>query len=347
MPWSRMVPLVAVFSTAMMGCTPALAERMDSYEIANRGTADLKYPAWFKESFLDLRDDLKEAQAAGKRGVIIFFSQKACQHCQAFLDTTLQEADIKEKLQKQYDVIGLDIFNDVEVTGIDASKMPIKDFAEAERARFTPTLVFYGVEQQRLLRIVGFYPPEKFRKVLAYIDGDHFKNEKLSEYMLRTSTRAPAQRPVLTADHGLFAKPPYDLQRAAAQTQRPLLVVFDRGGCAACERFRERVLQDDQVRALLRKYYAVQLDRTDDASKLIDPKGRAVTAQQWARELELAYGRSILFFDNKGEEVHRLDSEVGRWRVIGSMEFVLAQGYKKYTQYQRWRREQVQQEKNR
>ena len=61
--------------------TTVLAERMDNYRIAKGGTADLKHPAWFKQSFLDLRDDLAEAKSTDKRGIIIFFSQKACQHC--------------------------------------------------------------------------------------------------------------------------------------------------------------------------------------------------------------------------------------------------------------------------
>lgn len=318
--------------------TTVLAERMDNYRIAKRGTADLKYPAWFKESFLDLRDDLAEAKSAGKRGIIIFFSQKACQHCQAFLDTTLQEQDIGSKVQQQYDVIGLDIFNDIEVTGIDGVKKPIRDFAEAERARFTPTLVFYGVENERLLHIVGFYPPEKFRKVLAYIDGNHFSKMNLGEYLRQHTAQTSAP---LKTDYTLFAKPPYDLKGARANNTKPLVVIFNRGGCAACERFDERILGDKEIRILFGNFHAVQLDREDSSTKIIDPKGRAITPKQWTGELELSYEPSILFFDGNGNEVHRLDSEVGRYRVLGSMEYVLAKGYEQYSQYQRWRRDQI------
>lgn len=320
----------------------ACAERMDSYRIAKRGTADLKHPEWFKHSFLDLRDDLSEARAAGKRGVIIFFSQSACQHCQAFLDTTLKEPDIRERLQKNYDIIGLDIFNDLEVTTVDAKKMAIKDFAQVEKARFTPTLVFYGVENERLMCIVGFYPPEKFRKVLDYIDGEYFKRETFSAYIQHIMANTTTQQR-LTVDHSLFAKPPYDLQRALAK--KPAMVIFDRGDCAACVRFRERVLGFEKVRELLGKYYAIHIDRTDNTTRLVDPKGRTITPQQWTQELELTYEPSVLFFDTNGDEVHRLDSEVGEYRVMGSMEYVLAQGYKQYSQYQRWRREQVIQER--
>jgi len=326
------------------GDSTVAAERMDSYRIAKSGTADLKYPAWFKESFLDLRDDLREAQAADKRGVIVFFSQKNCQHCQAFLDTTLKEPDIVERVQKKYDVIGLDIFNDVEVTDIDNTKKPIKEFAETEKARFTPTLVFFGVEKKRLVRIVGFYPPERFRKVLDYIDGDHFHAQTLSEFM-QTATRAPVKIKPLAIDHTLFTKPPYDLQAAARLTKKPVLVVFAAADCAACTRLNERVLSDPEIRGLMSQYHAVQLDRNDREMKLTGPKGQSITPYQWTQQLQLAYEPSILFFDSNGAEVHRLDSEVGRYRVRGSLEYVLAQGYKKYSQYQRWRREQAIQEK--
>ncbi len=264
-------------TTLALHSSTVLAERMDNYRIAKRGTADLKYPAWFKENFLDLRDDLAEAKAAGKRGIIIFFSQKACQHCQAFLDTTLQEQDIRNKVQRQYDVIGLDIFNDVEVTGIDGSKKPIRDFAEAERARFTPTLVFYGIENKSLARIICFYPPEKFRKVLAYIDGNHYSKMKLGEYLRQQTTQTST--PLIT-DYSLFAKPPYNLKDNLTNNAKPLVVFFSRGGCAACTRFDERILRDKEIRNLLGNFHAIQLDREDASTKIIDPKGRAITPKQ-------------------------------------------------------------------
>ena len=38
----------------------------------------LKYPDWFKSSFLALDEDLQEAVASGKQGIVVYFGQKRC-----------------------------------------------------------------------------------------------------------------------------------------------------------------------------------------------------------------------------------------------------------------------------
>ena len=73
-----------LFAMFLLGSTTlALADSMDHYTIGAHGQANMKYPTWFKQSFYDLREDLSDARKAGKRGVIVFFSQKSCNHCQA------------------------------------------------------------------------------------------------------------------------------------------------------------------------------------------------------------------------------------------------------------------------
>ena len=160
---------LAVTITLLLVSHAALAagDVMEKYQIGGHGKANVKYPPWFKESFLDLRDDLDDAKKAGKRGVIVFLSQKNCNHCQAFIETTLSDPAILSRVQHNYDVIGLDIFNDLELTDVDGSVSTIKNFADQQRARFTPALLFYGVEGKQILKIIGFYPPEKFSRVLA------------------------------------------------------------------------------------------------------------------------------------------------------------------------------------
>ncbi|MFV1998351.1 MAG: hypothetical protein ACC641_10115, partial [Acidiferrobacterales bacterium] len=44
------------------------------------GAEDSEPPAWFKASFLDLREDINEATANQKR-LFIYFHQKGCPYC--------------------------------------------------------------------------------------------------------------------------------------------------------------------------------------------------------------------------------------------------------------------------
>jgi len=229
----------------------AMADRMDSYQIGAHGQAHLKYPAWFKKSFLDLREDLNEAREQGKRGIIVFFSQTNCNHCQAFISTTLDDAAVKQRVQKSYDIVGLDIFSDLELADIDGSTSTIRDFAEKQKARLTPTLLFYSVENKRLLRILGFYPPEKFNRVLDYLEGGHFQRVSLRDYLRTTSSsnKQKQKQQDLNYDYALFAKPPHQLQRN--KSKRPLMVLFETPNCNPCERFHKRVLANKEVQGSL------------------------------------------------------------------------------------------------
>ena len=312
---------------------------MDKYQIGGHGQANVRYPAWFKESFLDLREDLDDARKAGKRGVIVFLSQKNCNHCHAFIDTTLSDPVIRERVQKTYDVIALDIFNDLELTDIDGTVSSMKNFAEAQRARFTPTLLYYGVEGSRLLKLIGFYPPAKFSRTLDYIDGGYYQRETLSQYLQKIQVREAVKQQDIKYDFTLFARPPYMLDRTRFKGQQPILVVFETPDCAPCQRFHQWVLNDKEVRGLMSAFEAIQLNIMDNTTRVMVPNGKYLTPRQWGEELQLAYDISVVFFDEEGKEVHRLDAETGRDRMSGSMQYVLEKSYQRHEQFLQWRKE--------
>jgi thioredoxin-related protein len=330
-----------VAMTLLLICQIAWAagDIMEQYQIGGHGQGNIKYPAWFKESFLDLRDDLGDAKQSGKRGVIVFLSQKNCSHCQAFIDTTLSDPVIQERVQKNYDIIALDIFNDLELTDIDGSVSTIKNFAEKQRARFTPTLLFYGVEGARLFKIIGFYPPAKFNRVLDYVEGGDYQRETLGQYLQKDRTVTGQQD--IQYDFTLFSRPPYLLDRARFKGQQPILVFFETPDCNPCQRFHEGALNNKNVRRLMPEFEAVQLNSLDNISKVKVPSGRVLTPQQWSNELQLAYDYSVIFFDENGVEVHRLDAETGKDRMSGSMQYVLEKSYLQHEQFLQWRKENV------
>jgi thioredoxin-related protein len=324
--------------TLLIFLAPSIhADVMDTYRIGPHGQANVKYPLWFKESFFDLPQDLEDARKQGKRGVILFLSQKACNHCQAFIDTTFKDPATQARIRKNYDVIGLDIFSDLELTDIDGSVSAIRDFADKQAARLTPTLLFYGGNSEQQLKIVGLYPPEKFNQVLDYLEGEHYKQEKLGQYLRRVTTTKKQQG--IQVDSTLFSKPPYNLDRSKQKGKRPLLVVFETPGCNPCARFHDRVLSDAEVRKLIQSFEAVQLDASDNTTKITSPDGTSLTPRQWAEALQLEYDISVIFFDEEGKEVHRIDSETGKDRMAGSLQYVLEKAYQRHEQFLRWRRE--------
>ena len=101
----------------------------------------------------------------------MFLTQEHCNHCQAFFDTTLKDTEIRNRLNKSYDWLGLDIFSDIELTDIDRTTLTANEYTLSKRAGYTPTLLFYGTENKVLLKIVGFHPPEKFSGMINFSFG--------------------------------------------------------------------------------------------------------------------------------------------------------------------------------
>jgi thioredoxin-related protein len=72
---------------------------------------------------------------------------------------------------------------------------------------------------------------------------------------------------------------------------------------------------------------------------LITPQGLKTTAAQWANELNLFYTPTLLFFDEQGKEIIRIDSTVQLYRLYRVMKYVLDKVYLKYPLFLRWSNE--------
>lgn len=295
----------------------------------------IEFPSWFKRSFLDIREDLSEAKQAGKLGVVLFLSTPHCSYCKAFLDFTLSDPGIQRDLKRNFDVIGVEVISNNPITDANGKTWTMKQFAAAQKAYVTPTLIFLRHDGKAMLRIVGYYPPEKFRAVMDYVLKAHYERESFSAFLARTKITGEAGP--LIRDTELFASPPYVLDRRAGAARRPLLVLLERANCASCTAFHRNVLNSPPIRALVKKYQAAQIDMDDAQSTIVIPSGERLSPKQWAERLELAYAPALVFFDERGQEVYRLDSELLRERTEGSLQLVLEKGYLEEPQLQRWR----------
>lgn len=300
---------------------------------------DVQYPDWFKNSFLDLNEDLEEAMDDGKRGLVVYFGQKDCAYCEALMQINFgTELDIIEYTRRHFDVVPIDIWGSREVTDFEGVTLSEKKFAEREKANFTPSLIFYGKDGEEILQLRGYYTPYKLRAALEYVVDEHYQNESLRDYMSRADPPVDKSSSELNVEP-FFRKPPYLLDRSRFAGQRPLLVFFEQRSCHACDVLHTDPLQDDITQVLLSGFEVVQLDMWSD-TPVLTPSGERMTAREWAEKLGLFYAPSLLFFDEKGEEVIRVSSVVRVYRLRGVLEYVLSRGYLQAPTYQRWRESQ-------
>jgi thioredoxin-related protein len=99
-------------------------------------------------------------------------------------------------------------------------------------------------------------------------------------------------------------------------------------------------LREPAIHGLFEQFDNVQLDMWSD-TPVITPKGERTTARKWAEELGLFYSPSIVFFDEKGGEILRVDSVVGFYRLRNVLNFISSKAYLNQPDYRRWRMTQA------
>ena len=329
--------LCAFMAAALLSLAlPAAAAGSSRFDDA--AIVSSKAPDWFKPSFLDLQADLSDALKSGKKGLLVYFGSEGCSYCKAFVESSLADPLIAGSVQRHFDAINLDIFDDAEMIDLQGNIMPVKVFAKRERAVFSPTVIFYGAGGKTLLRVVGYQSPDRFGKVLDYVIGDHYRMKTLADY-LNAQPAVPARvKAAGLIDNPLFMTPPYALDRRVP-AKKPLLVIFEQPGCDECEQFHTGVLTDPKVQKLIKQFEVARLDSTDNKTPVLGTRGEKLTPQGWVRSLELSHSPALVFFDEGGKEVLRIDALALNQRMARAMGYVLDKAYLRGIHFQRYTRE--------
>jgi len=289
----------------------------------------IEIPPWFSQSFLDLREDVAEAAQDGKR-VMLYFGQDGCPYCAALMKTNFSQPRIVDKARRHFIAIALNIWGDRDVTWSDGKVRREKTFAAFLQVQFTPTLLFLDERGQVVARLNGYYPPHRFEAVLDWVAGRMENKVPLGEY-LRSAVKDAASATL--HDEPFFMPPPLDLRRGKGA--KPLAVVFETPYCAGCDELHREGFQRPEVKAQLAKFDLARLSLLDN-TQIVAPSGQAIAAAQFAKQLNVTYTPSILFFDRAGREVFRIEAYLRPFHLVGSFEYVSSGAYRTQPSFQRF-----------
>lgn len=285
-------------------------------------------PAWFKESFLDIRDDVAEAAKSGRR-LMLYFHQDGCPYCAKLLRENFGDKAIADKTRKHFDVIAVNLWGDREVTDLAGKTTTEKEFAKALRVQFTPTLLMLDEKGGTALRLNGYVPPHQFHVALDYAGGRLERKQAYTDYLL---TREPAPASGQLHEAPWLMKAPLDL---AKRDGRPTLVLFEQKVCAGCDEMHAEGFPRPEVAELLKRFRAARVDiASNDALKA--PDGKSLPMREWARKLKIAYTPSFVFFDTGGREVFRVEGYLRPFHLASSLDYVASGAYKKQPEFQRF-----------
>lgn len=330
----------ALLSAAAVGVLASIndnpAARDDDFYGFNDTPRDevLQYPDWFNEPFLHLPSDQEQALAEGKT-LVVYFGQKRCAYCHQLMDVNFSLPDIVEYTRRHFDIVPIDIWGVDEVTDLNGEVLTERDFALREGTNFTPSLIFYDDAGAEVMRLRGYYPPYQFRAALEYVSDGHYKRETFRDYLARGENTMVFEPGDLN-EEDFFSPPPYDLNRTMMPSERPLAVFFEQGECHACDVLHGEALRERAIVRQFDEFDSVQLDMWSD-TPVITPSGERTTARQWAEDLQLFYAPSLLFFDEHGKELLRVDSVIGFYRLRNVLNYIASKAYLDEPNYQLWR----------
>ncbi|MBR9653359.1 thioredoxin family protein [Thalassovita aquimarina] len=113
-----------------------------SVQAAEMGDDGLHKAHWMRDTFKDLREDLAEANAEGKRFAIII-EQRGCIYCKKMHEEIFPDPEIDSFITENYFIVQLNMFGDVEVTDFDGETLPEKDMVRKWGMMFTPTMMYF------------------------------------------------------------------------------------------------------------------------------------------------------------------------------------------------------------
>lgn len=286
-------------------------------------------PDWFKISFLDLYEDIDDATAEDRR-VMLYFYQDGCPYCTKLLQDNFAQKHIADKTREHFDVVAINIWGDKEVT-IGDRVITEKQFAEALKVQYTPTLLFFDEKRKSVFRANGYYAPETFVALLDYV-GEGKEQQLSYQAYLQQVDPQPASGRLHTEVTSVADSS--DLH-SALRDGRHLLVMFGQRQCATCDELHLDILKRPESKEQLARLDVVVLDMWSDET-IRRPDGKTGKLSDWARELDIKYAPSMVYFNDQGEEVFRAEAYLRAFHTQSIMDYVASGAYKSQSNFQRY-----------
>ncbi|WP_425091915.1 thioredoxin family protein [Tropicimonas sp. S265A] len=160
---------------------------------AELGDDGLHKATWMHDTFKDLREDLADATAEGKRLALII-EQRGCIYCTRMHETVFPDPTIDALLNDRFYVVQINMFGDVEVTDFDGEALAEKDIVQKWGALFTPTMMFFpeevpeGVSAQQAAAAImpGAFEKATTRYMLEWVLEEGYQtDEPFQKYLAR------------------------------------------------------------------------------------------------------------------------------------------------------------------
>lgn len=178
-----------VFLAVLTVAGPLLAAERKPAPVNDDG---LHTQPWFLISLLDLRDDLREAQEAGKRFAVVW-EQRGCIYCRDMHEINFAQAAIADYVRENFIVVQLNLFGAREVTDFDGQVLAERDLARKWGVVFTPTILYFPEtvaegskrpgKDLAVAQMPGYFRPLTFLAMFRYVREKRYADLHFQKYV--------------------------------------------------------------------------------------------------------------------------------------------------------------------
>lgn len=161
------------------------------------GDDGLYHQSWFLDSFLELKDDVKETTQKGKR-LAIFWELKGCPYCKETHFKNFARDDISRFIQDNFEVLQLNVLGSRLVTDLDGEELSEKALAKKYGIRFSPTILFLGEDADKMAKLKprkrvvaraqGYLKPDHFLSMFRYVQTRSYEKMSFRKYLKSLSS---------------------------------------------------------------------------------------------------------------------------------------------------------------
>lgn len=295
------------------------------------GGAPHEAPGYFKESFLEIADDVDEAAESGKH-VMLFFQLNDCPYCDRMLTESFEADPNMAFIKANFDTIAINTRGDRDVAFNEEVSVQEKQLSEMLKVRATPAILFLNADNEPVARVDGYRAPERFGAILRFVQSKAYEEGSLADYLDQNLDKGR---------YSLLPHPLFSDQTDLSTVKGPLMLIFEDGSCIDCQELHERTLSREDVQAEMRQFTVVRLDADSD-TPITAPDGSKTSPKELARQNEMLYRPGVMLFD-AGKAVSRMDSLLFPYHFRENLRYV-GRGFHRnmeYRQYSEQRTEEL------
>lgn len=112
---------------------------------AELGDDGLHKADWIRDTFKDLTEDLAEANAEGKR-LVLMVEQRGCIYCAKMHEQVFSRPDIADYIREHFFVVQINLHGSTGITDFDGEELTEREAARKWGLLFTPSILFMPKE---------------------------------------------------------------------------------------------------------------------------------------------------------------------------------------------------------